>query len=218
MKYLLSDGRVLTAGTPFIFGETQFPANWLALATPDELAELSIVAVAPPPMPADFDPKRYKWVETADPPYGAWVPWTDAELAALRKVEIDSITERIKAERDRRRYEGGVKVGSHWFKSGRDQAIEYSNLAAMAQFAGLPDSAVLRQGWRTMADGVTVDMTPLLAKQIVLAGGANWMAVDDAAKAHIAAASAAASPASYDFSGGWPEVYVPPTQNVVPHG
>jgi hypothetical protein len=125
-------------------------------------------------------------------------PWTPPSV----------VWERIKVERDRRRLEGGVKVSQHWFLS-HDRAVgEYTALATIG--AALPDSYVLRAGWRTMAQGVTVDMTPALVRQILQAGFATLAAIDDAAQAHRAAMEASSDPAGYDFSTGWPPAFGDP--------
>jgi hypothetical protein len=53
LQYTLPDSRVLSAGTPFILGDVQYPANWLELATPGDLTERGItVTEVPDPEPA----------------------------------------------------------------------------------------------------------------------------------------------------------------------
>jgi hypothetical protein len=111
----------------------------------------------------------------------------------------------IKAERDRRRTNGGVKVGNYWFKSDDRAVGEYTALNAIS--VGLSGTAVLRAGWRTMEPSVTVDMTPNLVKQILAAGFAAVAAIDDAAQAHKTAMDACSDPATYDFSAGWPPAF-----------
>lgn len=110
----------------------------------------------------------------------------------------------IKAERDRRRFEGGVQVAGHWFQSTAIATGEYSALALLSN--GVADVVVLRANWRTM-DGATVDMTAGLVKQILAAGFAQVAAIDDAAQAHRAAMEASADPSAYDYTAGWPPVF-----------
>lgn len=110
--------------------------------------------------------------------------------------------EAIKAERDRRRFDGGVQVGGHWYLSNQTACVEYNSIINL----GLPDAAVIRPNWRTM-NGAAVPMSPGLAKQIIVAGLAQAAAIDDAAQAHKAAMLASADPSVYAFSGGWPEIY-----------
>lgn len=123
-------------------------------------------------------------------------------------ISIDKITEGkwelIKSERDRRRFNGGVQVAGHWFKSDAIATSEYNSLVLLA--SALPDNAVLRAGWRTM-DGATVDMTPVLVRQILTAGFAQVAAIDDAAMAHKAALANSPAPATYDYSAGWPAIF-----------
>lgn len=114
------------------------------------------------------------------------------------------IWDAIRGERDRRRFDGGVQVGQHWYLSNSVATGEYSVLLQIS--AGLPDTTVLRQNWRTM-DGGLVDMTPALARQIINAGFARVAEIDDAAQAHKAAMEASGDPASYDYSAGWPQTY-----------
>jgi hypothetical protein len=110
--------------------------------------------------------------------------------------------ERIKAERDRRRFDGGAKVGGNWFLSTQQAVGEYSALILMG--SAFPPGAVLRAGWRTMVPGVTVDMTAALAAQILGSGFQAIAAIDDAAQAHRAAMQASDAPESYDITSGWP--------------
>lgn len=114
--------------------------------------------------------------------------------------------EDIKAERDRRKYEGGAKVGELWWLSTRDAIGEYNSLLSIAARNSLPGTYVMRAAWRSMS-GVTQDMTPNLASQILMAGFALFAAIDDAAQAHGLAMEQSADPAGYDFSGGWPAIY-----------
>lgn len=108
--------------------------------------------------------------------------------------------ERIKAERDRRRYLG-VKVGVHWFHSDDPSRIQQLALAMMG--AAIP--AGLQ--WKTLTTTqppVFVEMTPALAQQIFQATAASDTAIFAAAEAHRVAMEASATPESYDCTGGWP--------------
>lgn len=106
----------------------------------------------------------------------------------------------IKAERDRRTENGGFKVGVKWFHS--DQKSRSQQLGLVLLGANIP--AGLQ--WKTM-DGTFVTMTQQLAGQILAAGAASDQAIFAAAETHKTAMEVSAAPASYDFSGGWPEVY-----------
>jgi hypothetical protein len=128
----------------------------------------------------------------------------EAEAARVAKFSADQAAawERIKAERDRRRFDGGAKVGGNWFLSTQQAVGEYSALVLMG--SSFPPGAVLRPGWRTMVPGVTVDMTAALAAQILGSGFQAIAAIDDAAQAHRAAMEASDAPESYDISSSWP--------------
>jgi hypothetical protein len=140
-------------------------------------------------------------------PFGC-VEISEAEAAALQNPSLAKAKamqwEAIKAERDRRQLNGGVQVASHWFLSTERATGEYNSLINASQ--GLPADTVLRRDWRTM-DGATIDMTPALARQILMAGIAQRCAIDDAALVHKAAMEASADPSAYDFSAGWPSIF-----------
>ena len=158
------------------------------------------VDAEPPIIP---DGKRAKWngagfdLETIQPPAPEPLPTTN-EL----KVRA---WEAIKAERSRRKA-GGVKVGEYWFHTDDASRIQYGILDGKATRAALPVNAVLQPEWKTMA-GVKTPMTVALLRQVLDAGIASEAAVFDAAETHKAAMEAAADPAAYDFSGGWPKVF-----------
>lgn len=137
---------------------------------------------------------------------------TDTEAVALL-VPILTLQQKrdakwllIKAKRDDLQLNGGVKVGLNWFLT-TDRAVgEYTSLALIS--TGLPDTTILRAGWRTM-NGVLIDMTPLLVKQILSAGFTQIAAIDTVSQNHKAAMELSATPEAYDFSAGWPVVYIP---------
>jgi len=145
---------------------------------------------------------------------GNWVwDWTvtnwpqvqiDQQISDDKKSQWNLIV----TKRDNLRLEGGVKVGTNWFKSTDRAVTEYNSLINIATASSLPGTTVMRSGWRTMVEGVTVDMTPDLAKQILAAGLTQLAAIDDAAEAHRTAMEASTDPAAYDFSTGWPETFL----------
>lgn len=121
--------------------------------------------------------------------------------------------EAIKAERDRRKA-GGFKVGTLWFHSDADSRIQHLGLKDKARdliAAGgvMTDNlTILGQSvlWKTM-DGSFAQVTAQLAFDIVTAAGDLDARLFAAAETHRAAMEAAADPAAYDFSGGWPETF-----------
>lgn len=126
---------------------------------------------------------------------------TTDEISAAFKLKI---WDAIKAERDRRQLDGGVKVGQHWFLSTERATSEYNTIVNATR--AIPDTTIIRAGWRTM-DGAEIDMTPSLAIQILTAGIAQRCAIDDAAQSHKAALQASSDPLAYDLSTGWPAIY-----------
>lgn len=135
------------------------------------------------------------WQQVPDadvPPVQSTMPPIAARQAAA--------WERIKAERDRRKF-AGVKVGAHWFHSDDSSRIQQLALAMMG--ASMP--AGLQ--WKTLTlspPTVFVTMTPALAAGIFQATAASDAAIFAAAETHRVAMEASATPESYDCSGGWP--------------
>lgn len=122
------------------------------------------------------------------------------EQVAINRTAAQAVSwERIKTERDRRKYLG-VKVGAHWFHSDDSSRIQQLGLVLLGQ--GLP--AVQ---WKTLTftpPPVFVPMTPALAVGIMVATAQSDTAVFAAAEAHRQAMEASAMPEAYDHSGGWP--------------
>jgi hypothetical protein len=143
---------------------------------------------------------------------GVWaVQWVITQRdpedeAQCREQVIQDAEVRIKAERDRR-WNGGVQVNGVWFLSSTDEVAKYTALLAIGSAMNAPDDYVLRAAWRSMADGVTADMTPALLRSILQAGLAQLAAIDDVSQAHLAAMKAAERPDLYDYSGGWPQTF-----------
>lgn len=133
--------------------------------------------------------------ETAlwEPPVGYIDPLTLARDKAI-------LWERIKAERDRRKLDGGYKVGSKWFHSDTFSRTQQIGLVLLG--SSIPSGLQ----WKTM-DGSFVTMTQTLANQIFGAAAAQDVATFQAAEVHKAAMEASADPSAYDFSGGWPAIY-----------
>ena len=108
--------------------------------------------------------------------------------------------ERIKTERDRRKYLG-VKVGAHWFHSDDPSRIQQIALAMMG--ASIPAGLM----WKTLTTSpppVFVEMTPALAQGIFTATAASDAAIFAAAEAHRVAMEVMPDPENYGCAGGWP--------------
>lgn len=115
----------------------------------------------------------------------------------IRAAKFATVTEQIKADRDRRKGLG-CPVGAHRFHS--DDASRIQQLGLVMMGASMP--AGIR--WKVM-DGGYADMTPTLAAQIFQAQAARDMALFAVCEQHIAAAALADDPLAYDYSAGWPD-------------
>lgn len=125
---------------------------------------------------------------------------TDSRLATddeIRAAKIATITEAIKADRDRRK-SLGCPVGLHRFHSDDPSRIQQLGLVMMG--AGMPPGV----RWKTI-DGTFADMTPTLAQQLFGAQAQRDMTLFTVCEQHIAGARAADDPLKYDYSAGWPD-------------
>ena len=124
----------------------------------------------------------------------------EAERAVPLETRKEQAWERIKTERDRRRYLG-VKVGDHWFHSDDPSRIQQLALAMMG--AAIP--AGLQ--WKTLTTTpppVFVAMTPALASGIFQATAASDAAIFGAAEIHRVVMEESETPEAYDCTAGWP--------------
>lgn len=137
------------------------------------------------------------------------VPMPAPTAAEIKSFRWDA----IKAERDRRKA-GGFKVGTLWFHSDADSRIQHLGLKdkardLIAAGGAMTDNlTILGQPvrWKTM-DGSFANVTAQLAFDIVAAAGDLDARLFAVAETHRAAMEAAADPAAYDFSAGWPETF-----------
>ncbi len=117
----------------------------------------------------------------------------------VNQVKTD-VWELIKAERDRRKNEGGYTVGIDWYHSDPSSRIQQLGLVMMG--AGLPANLY----WKTMSNSFVL-MTPTLALQIFQAAAASDMTIFTIAEQKKAAMLASATPGTYDYLSGWPVIY-----------
>ena len=106
----------------------------------------------------------------------------------------------IQAERDRRKLNGGYKVGNYWFHSDDTSRIQQLGLVIMG--ANMPNGIM----WKTMS-GAFVPMTPTLAGQIFQAAAASDMMLFAVAEQKKVAMLAASTPGEYPYMTGWPKMY-----------
>jgi hypothetical protein len=124
-------------------------------------------------------------------------PEPDAPPEPTPEQRLSAVRNAIKAERDRRMETGGYQVSNYWYHS--DLHSRTQQLALVLTGDNLPEGIK----WRTM-NGDFVDMTPVLAGQILAAAVLNESAIFSAAEAHLSALDDILVPADYDFSLGWP--------------
>lgn len=115
--------------------------------------------------------------------------------------------ERIKAERDRRKF-AGVKVGTDWFHCDTDSRGQWERMVNRVNTQGLVDSAGYTIGgqpvpWKTMT-GSFVILTAGKIRAVVDAVELQEAMIFGRAEMHRLAMEASSTPESYDFSGGWP--------------
>lgn len=83
MAFALADGRLLAPGTPFVWDEIQYPANWLYLSSPEEKAAIGITEL---PEPEYYD-QRFFWGPDLPKDHGAlveqWVSQTKATAGTM---------------------------------------------------------------------------------------------------------------------------------------
>ena len=132
-------------------------------------------------------------------PYHHWNSGTHQYDGPFLGDARQQARERIKTERDRRKY-AGVKVGDHWFHSDDPSRIQQMALSMMG--AAMPAGIM----WKTMA-GDFVEMTPALAGYIFAAVAAGDQAIFAVAEQHRLAMEASDDPAGYDYSTGWPQTF-----------
>jgi hypothetical protein len=145
---------------------------------------------------------------------------TAAEIEAARKpAALALVTERIKAERDRRELEDGIPVtfpgldGVWRFHSdtlGGRHLLGLFNVALKMRVAQLPGSTPMpgepgTLGFKTMGREERVQLTVDRVELLEQATFAKAGALHAAAVAHIAAAALLDDPLAYDYSTGWPE-------------
>lgn len=98
-KYTRPDGTEILAGQPFISDGIKYPANWIELATPDDLARVGITVtevddpLPPPPSQMTFTPAQivaaFKAWGTAAQVLASLDEVTKAEFFTARAVPAD---------------------------------------------------------------------------------------------------------------------------------
>lgn len=126
----------------------------------------------------------------------------NVEAAQKLRAAKDAKIREIKTERDRRKF-NGVKISGKWIHTDTYSRTQWMALI-MDQM--LLDTPVPPIPWTTM-DGTVVTTTIELAKAVFTATKTLDVMAFARSAAHIAQVEASTDPATYDFSGGWPETF-----------
>lgn len=132
-----------------------------------------------------------KWEDLISQCASEYIPPTPPSIA--------EIAEKIKAERDRRKFIG-VKVGDNWFHSDPDSRTQQIGLVLTGD--NMPDTFM----WKTLTKtgNVSVKMTPAIARQILFNTATSDDAIFTACSIHIDNMSKSPNPSEYDYMTGWP--------------
>ena len=130
-----------------------------------------------------------------------------ASIAAQLASKKEAAWERIKHERDRRKF-AGVKVGSDWFHCDLESRSQWERMANKAAKLGLAGTDPYTIGgqpvpWKTMT-GTFVLLTAGKVFAVVDAIELQEAMVFGRAEQHRVAMEASDAPESYDISSGWP--------------
>lgn len=142
----------------------------------------------------------------------AVITWKSDE--EIRQEAIEQVWERIKAERDRRLFEGGILSDGRWFHSDTDSKLMYLRMEQQADAilaaGGSSDDPILvdgiQQQWKLM-DNSFCAMTVGIIKQLGVDAEIQVARVFRAAEQHRLAMLESDAPQDYDFTGGWPLTY-----------
>lgn len=146
--------------------------------------------------------KRYKlmgndgqgplWWQEEDIPLPP-VPVIPIEEA--RAIKLDDLRVMFRINK----FVGGVKIGANWHRSDSNSRSE---LLALLQLTAIP-KGLKHETW----DGVSIDMTDTVAKQILQAIANNDAMCTFNFNSHRKALLQSANPGDYDISTGWPESF-----------
>lgn len=164
----------------------------------DDRTPVSSTLVQVAPRPSVMHVFASNWNTAPMDPAICWV----MDVVAAKKL----MWLKIKAEREKRKYTGGVKVGTLWFDSDANSRSQYNTMLSMAVEQALPTTYAFRPAWKTMS-GATTPMTVSLVRQIRDAALINEAAIFDNAESHKTAMEASATPLSYSFASGWPPTF-----------
>ncbi len=123
-----------------------------------------------------------------------------AAIAAHLSIIRASKTASIKAERDRRKF-NGVYVSNKWIHTDADSRTQWIAMVIMG--ASIPAIE-----WTTM-DNTSITTSQSLASNVFQATATLDATLFAHAKSLIALVDASSDPASIDIMAGWPDTFVP---------
>ena len=164
----------------------------------DPYAPLPPGTLTPPPQTSGHEVAKWAGGEwSVLPAYPAPAGPTPEQLREIAKaVMVDA----IKAERDRRKF-NGVKVGAKWIHTDTYSRTQWIGMVMMG--ASIPAIE-----WTTM-DGTSVTTSQAFASQVFQGTAQLDAALFGYAKMLITQFEAAADPASVDIVTGWPATFEP---------
>ena len=134
---------------------------------------------------------------------GPAIPPMEELQAKQLESDRDDMWDKIQEERYRREQFGGTNVEGIWFHSDDTSKIKQNSMTVAA---GLGLLEPLSIKWKRM-DKQFVEMTNDLAIMIFMKAMATVEAIFQHAEYHKAQMLLSADPLSYDYSGGWPEMF-----------
>lgn len=126
----------------------------------------------------------------------------NVEAAQKLRAAKDAKIKEIKAERDRRKF-NGVKVDGKWIHTDTYSRTQWMALIMDRMLLGVAMQPI---PWTTM-DGSIVPTTIELATAVFTATKTLDVLAFSRAAFHISQVETSADPASYDYSAGWPETF-----------
>lgn len=154
-----------------------------------------------------------EWLDTRQE-----IPTLEEITAEIERLRKERVWDKIKAERDRRQF-NGIKVAGYWFHTDIDSRIKWMALErqaerVMATPEGTPDTVLVRLGqpvvWKVLGSEAYVPVTVQLALDINEAVGNLDATLHHVGNQHKATMMAAADSEAYDFSTGWPTTFGDP--------
>ncbi len=128
------------------------------------------------------------------------VPSAEVYAILIHDQEQDIMWDNIKAERDRRKNDGGYRVGNYWYHS--DSTSRIQQIALVMMGGNIPPGLQ----WKTMS-GDFVTMTQGLAMQVFMAAVTSDSVLFGIAEQKHATMLTLSEPKNFDYLSGWPRAF-----------